>query len=110
MTEQKKKIKKSGKNAIVVLLLVAFVLLLLIPKDIIKNPQLIGKVIAQVRIKTGTIPPYFVENLTNQTSTQGQRFVYDINCSDLELGDTVSYSDNFTGFVINPSTGLINKN
>lgn len=32
-----------------------------------------------------------------------------MNCSDVDIGDSVTYYDNFTGFEINRTTGLINK-
>ena len=99
---------KKLKNAIIMLLVATLLVLILVPKDILKEPKIIGKVLAQVMIKGGTLPPYFVENLTNQSTTQGQRFQYDINCSDPEPADIITYYDNFSGFRINSSTGLIN--
>lgn len=97
------------KNLVICLLLIILIFLIIIPKEIVEEPSIIGHVLAQVRIISGTLPPSFDFNLTNQTVNQSGTFILDVNCSDAEAGDTITYYDNFTGFEINSSTGMINQ-
>jgi len=54
-------------------------------------------------------PPYFEQNLTNQTVYEASPVDYDINCSDDDLinGDTIVYSLNVSKITISSSTGII---
>ncbi|RLE39047.1 hypothetical protein DRJ17_01995 [Candidatus Woesearchaeota archaeon] len=52
-------------------------------------------------------PPYFDFALTAQTINHTQNLIYDINCTDYDSGDIITYYDNTTLFDINSSTGLI---
>ncbi|MBN1645229.1 hypothetical protein JW851_04325, partial [Candidatus Woesearchaeota archaeon] len=51
--------------------------------------------------------PYFNPSLQNQTAIQDILFAYDINASDIDQGDILTYTDNSSLFTIDPSTGLI---
>ncbi|MBI4453891.1 Ig-like domain-containing protein [Candidatus Woesearchaeota archaeon] len=97
-----------NKNLIIYFLLFVLILLLLVPKEMFEKPTIIGAVLAQVRIIVRNAPT-FDFNLTNQTINQSSTFVLDVNCSDADSGDVITYYDNFTGFEINSSTGLINQ-
>ncbi|MEK6947044.1 MAG: putative Ig domain-containing protein [Nanoarchaeota archaeon] len=92
---------------VIYVLLIVFILLLIIPKEIFEKPSIIGAVLAQVRIIAKNAPT-FDFNLTNQTINQTSTFILDVNCSDAD-GDVITYHNNFTGFEINSSTGLINQ-
>ena len=96
------------RNLIIYILLFISILLLVIPKEIIEKPSIIGAVLASVRIKSSNAPT-FDFNLTNQTVNQNSTFLLDVNCSDTDATDVITYYDNFTGFEINRSTGLINQ-
>ncbi|MBI4454067.1 hypothetical protein HY636_05480, partial [Candidatus Woesearchaeota archaeon] len=100
--------KPLSKNLIIYFLLFIFILLLIIPKEIFEKPSIIGAVLAQVRIEVANAPT-FDFNLTNQTINQSSTFLLDVNCSDADSGDIIAYYENFTGFEINSSTGLINQ-
>lgn len=104
--------KLLSKNLVIYFLLFLFILVVISPKEIIKEiverPSIIGAALAQVRVLS-TNPPTFDFNLVNQTINQTSAFLLDVNCSDVDLADTVTYYDNFTGFEINRSTGLINR-
>lgn len=56
--------------------------------------------------------PYFNPNIANdgqnKTALIGSPFIYDINCTDPDPLDTISYADNMTQFDMNISTGIIN--
>ena len=57
-------------------------------------------------------PPYFLEELTNQTAYEDSEFFYKINASDpdggpINFSSIVLYYDNATFFEINRSTGLV---
>jgi hypothetical protein len=82
-------------------------LLLLLPVDFIQN-TILGAVLAQVRI-LGAFAPTFDYNLTNHTINQTDTFYLDVNCSDVDVLDSITYYDNFTGFEINSTTGIINQ-
>ena len=47
--------------------------------------------------------------MTNFTINQSSNFYFDVNCTDEDLADVLTYLDNFTGFDINDSTGVINQ-
>jgi len=51
--------------------------------------------------------PYFDFNLQNQSTIRYLPFSYDINASDVDTIDTITYTDNSTLFMINALTGLI---
>jgi len=51
--------------------------------------------------------PIFDFDLENHNISSGQKFEYDINCSDSADGDSITYSDNSSSFDIT-SAGLIN--
>lgn len=59
-------------------------------------------------------PPYFLQNISNQTATEGDLFTLDINASDEEQGNESSGNLTFTSNVtwindsMNRTTGLIN--
>jgi hypothetical protein len=58
-------------------------------------------------------PPYFLEELTNQTAYEDSIFEYKINATDpdgglLNFSYQIQYYDNATFFQINPETGLVN--
>jgi PKD repeat protein len=52
--------------------------------------------------------PYFNPALFNQSAIRFLPFLYDINASDVDPGDILTYTSNETLFVIDPNTGLIN--
>ncbi|NOZ80375.1 MAG: hypothetical protein GXP63_01770 [DPANN group archaeon] len=52
--------------------------------------------------------PFFDPPLENRTVRARDLFIYDINATDIDVGDTLTYFDNSTLFNISPSTGLIN--
>jgi len=52
-------------------------------------------------------PPYFNPALIDQNAVNGTLFTYDINASDVDVGDILTYYDNTTLFNINSLTGLI---
>ena len=104
---KKKRFEVSSKVLIIYLLLFIFILILIVPKEVIEKPSIIGRVIASVRI-IGKDPPTFDHDLSNFTISQTDNFSYDINCTDPEASE-ISYYDNFTGFEINRTTGIINK-
>ena len=106
MTENK---TAKSRSFIIYALLLIFIVLLIAPRETLKEPSILGKVLAQVRIRTGAIAPTFDYNLTNRTINQSGTFILDVNCSDVEFGDIITYYDNFTAFDINSSTGLINQ-
>ena len=97
----------SSKLLIIYLLLFIFIVLLITPAEIIKKPSIVGKVLASVRI-IGNDPPTFDHNISNFTIAQTNAFFFDVNCTDPD-GDTIRYYDNFTGFEINITSGIINQ-
>lgn len=96
------------KNLIIHFLLVVFILLLIAPKKIFERPSISGAVLSQVRIINANLPK-FDYNLTNQTINQTSTFFFDVNCSDADAGDVITYYDDFSGFDINSSTGIMNQ-
>lgn len=104
---EKKRFDVSSKVLIIYLLLFIFIVLLIIPKEIIEKPTIVGKVSASVRI-IGNDPPTFDHNISNFSIAQADTFFFDVNCTDPD-GDTIAYYDNFTGFEINRTTGIINQ-
>ena len=104
--KQKKEI--SLKALIAWILLFALIIVLVLPKEILQKRSLTGAALSTVRVLSA-FPPTFDFNFTNQTIYENSNFVLDVNCSDLDSLDTITYSDNFSGFEINGSTGLINK-
>ncbi len=111
MVEVKKIIKEKKVTSLPIVLLhlglLALLLLLLLPADFIQN-TLLGAVLSQVRI-LGSFAPTFDYNLTNYTINQTDIFYLDVNCSDADPLDSITYYDNFTGFDINSTTGVINQ-
>jgi len=69
----------------------------------------IGTDSAVINVVSGPVnnPPYFNPPLVNQTGQINQLFTYDIDASDVDVGDILTFSDNTTLFNINPNTGLI---
>jgi len=65
----------------------------------------VGRTFVTLNI-TGGNPPVFDHNLTNQTADQGTAFTYDVNCSDADPSDTITYYDNASFFDIDSSTGV----
>jgi hypothetical protein len=98
----------SLKKSVVILLGIALLLIVAIPESTFRNPSIVGKVLSTARIVSG-FAPTFDFNLTNYTVLQTGTFTLDINCSDIEIFDVIYYYDNFSGFDINISTGLINQ-
>ena len=99
----------SPKFWIILSIIFAIAIVLLSPGliDFIESKGLIiGKVVVQTEI-IGSFAPTFDESLTDQTIEEGSLFVYDINCSDQDLLDTVYYYDNSTFFEISVSTGIL---
>ena len=91
----------------ILVLFAVFLVLLLVPKELIKT-GLTGKVVSTVRI-VSSFPPQFAHNMTNFTVNQSSNFYFDVNCTDDDVADVLTYLDNFTGFDINDSTGVINQ-
>jgi len=52
--------------------------------------------------------PYFEHNLTHQYIYESSEWLYDINCSDLNYWDNLTYYDNTSFFNISLTTGVIN--
>src|SRR3989338_6211095 len=107
-----KKIRKEKRiiSLPVVLLhlgLLALLLLLLLPADFIQH-TILGAVVSKVRI-LGSFAPTFDYTLANYTINQTDTFYLDVNCSDVDPLDSITYYDNFTGFDINSFTGIINQ-
>ncbi len=95
------------KALLVFCLLFVFMFLLIIPQEMIKHPRSIGEALGVVRI-LGTNAPFFNPPLTNFSINQSNAFFYDVNCTDLDPLDPTVYTENFTGFAIDNSTGIIN--
>jgi hypothetical protein len=87
--------------------LLALLLLLVLPADFIQS-TLLGAVLSQVRI-LGSFAPTFDHDLANYTINQTDAFYLDVNCSDSDPIDEITYYDNFTGFEINMTTGIISQ-
>ena len=104
---QKNRLGASSKVLVIYALLFLFIILLIVPKDIIEKPSIVGKVLASVRIIEVNAPT-FNHNISNFTITQTDTFFFDVNCSDAD-GDNITYYNNFTGFEINRTTGIINQ-
>ncbi|MBW2974264.1 hypothetical protein KY366_00970 [Candidatus Woesearchaeota archaeon] len=51
--------------------------------------------------------PTFDHDLTTQYVNESERLVYDVNCSDMNVEDVLTYYDNTTRFDIDPVTGMI---
>ncbi len=62
----------------------------------------------QLDLAAQNFPPYFEHNLTHQHVNETFTLLYDINCSDLNYWDTITYYVNTTLFNISLYTGLIN--
>jgi hypothetical protein len=105
---QKKRFEVSSKALIIYLLLFIFIIILIVPKEIIQKPGVVGKVVASVRI-IGANAPTFDHDIDDFTIAQTDTFVFDVNCSDIDPLDEIKYYDNFTGFEINRTTGIINQ-
>ncbi|MEA2036733.1 MAG: putative Ig domain-containing protein, partial [Nanoarchaeota archaeon] len=60
-----------------------------------------------VNLSLKEYPPTFDHNLTNQFLNESDTLMYDINCSDLNPEDNITYYDNSTTFDINSTSGLI---
>jgi len=69
----------------------------------------IGTDSAVINVIAGPVnnPPFFNPPLQNQTGQINQLFTYDIDASDVDVGDILTFSDNTILFDINPVTGLI---
>ena len=61
-----------------------------------------------VNVSAQNYPPYFEHNLTHQYVNETLTLLYDINCSDLNYWDNLTYYDNTSFFNISLTTGLIN--
>ena len=105
---ENKKFEVSSKVLIIYLLLFIFIIILIVPKEAIEKPTIIGKVVASVRILSSNAPT-FDNNIDDYTIYQDDSFFFDVNCSDIDIDDVITYSDNFTGFEINSTTGIINQ-
>lgn len=102
-----KRISLSDKALVIYLLILIFLMLLIIPKEVMQRHSIVGNVLASVRIIEVNAPE-FAQNMSNSTINQSASFFFDVNCSDAD-GDTITYYDNFTGFEINDTNGIINK-
>ncbi len=60
-----------------------------------------------VNLTTANFPPTFGHNFTPQVVNESSTLTYDVNCTDMNPTDTISYYDNTTMFNINSNTGLI---
>ncbi|MCK5282016.1 MAG: hypothetical protein KAK00_01275 [Nanoarchaeota archaeon] len=60
-----------------------------------------------VNLSVKNYPPYFLHNFTTQYINESLSHIYDVNCSDLNVGDNLTYYDNTTRFDIDPTTGII---
>lgn len=99
--------RMDSKGLLIYLLLFILIIIVFIPKEI--DLSVVGKVTARAFIIGGAIPPTFDHDLQNFTVNQSDGLYYDINCSDVEFLDVITYYDNFTGFDINSSNGVINE-
>ena len=90
------------------ILLFMIILVFMIPKGIMQRKSVTGAFLSTVRIASGNAPT-FDFNLENSTINQSSQYLLDVNCSDIDTADSITYYDNFSGFDINSSTGLINK-
>ena len=61
-----------------------------------------------VNITSANIAPIFDFNLTSQYANESSAFLFDVNCSDTNPIDIITYSDNTSLFDINSNTGYIN--
>ncbi|OIO64070.1 hypothetical protein COY26_04305 [Candidatus Woesearchaeota archaeon CG_4_10_14_0_2_um_filter_33_10] len=61
-----------------------------------------------VNVSAQNYPPYFEHNLTHQYVNETFTLLYDINCSDLNYWDNLTYYDNTSFFNISLTTGIIN--
>ena len=61
-----------------------------------------------VNLSVKNYAPFFLHNLTVQYIDEGSTLIYDVNCSDLNIDDNLTYYDNTTRFDIDLITGLIN--
>ena len=68
------------------------------------KPTILGRILATVEILTSN-NPVFSHNLTPQTIIEQDLFAYDVNCTDADLADTITYYDNTSMFAIDSSTG-----
>ena len=89
------------------LFLIALLLGLLVPADFFRLPTLFGAVLSQVRI-LGAFAPTFDYVLQDTIINQTDIYYLDVNCSDSDPLDSITYGDNFTGFSIGSDTGIIN--
>ncbi|MBS3131944.1 hypothetical protein J4212_05925 [Candidatus Woesearchaeota archaeon] len=89
-------------------LLIAVIMLAVIPEGMLRFPSIIGKVTSTVRI-VGSFSPIFSHDLPNITINQTDTLYIDVNCTDPDPLDYATYSDNFTGFDIHETTGVIYK-
>jgi cellulose biosynthesis protein BcsQ len=61
-----------------------------------------------VNLSAQNYPPYFLHNLTHQYINETLTLIYDINASDLNYWDNLTYHDNTSMFNISLNKGLIN--
>ena len=61
-----------------------------------------------VNLTSANIVPLFDFNLTQQYVNESSIFLFDVNCSDVNPTDVITYSDNTSRFEINLTTGYIN--
>ncbi len=106
--------KKKEKNnvdlkiSIIYILIFISLIILFTPQWILKDARITGEVSAVVRI-LGIYPPVFDFVIGDQKVNQTDNFTLQVNCSDQDLGSQLEYYDNFTGFEINKTTGVINQ-
>ncbi len=69
----------------------------------------VGTDSAVINVIAGPVnnPPFFNPPLVDQTGQINQLFTYDIDASDVDVGDVLTFLDNSSLFNINPVTGLI---
>ena len=98
----------STRMVFIHLLLILLFLLLLIPADVIDIPNIFGAALSKVRI-LGAFAPVFDHALPDTVINQTDIYIFDVNCSDADPLDQISYVDNFSGFDIDALSGLINQ-
>jgi len=64
-------------------------------------------VFQMVNLSQKNYPPFFLHNLSNFSINENTLFYYDINCSDLNVEDNLTYLVNTSMFTINDTTGVI---
>ncbi|MFH1641755.1 MAG: putative Ig domain-containing protein [Nanoarchaeota archaeon] len=72
------------------------------------NTSWASGIFMQVNVSAQNYAPTFDHNLTSQVINESDNLIYDVNCSDLNYWDNITYYVNTTFFNISLFTGVIN--